>query len=601
LGKKGRKYAANKKRREDPNPERSGKAINVSTKPSKVKEDYDPPDTSNVPQYKTWGDAAKAWSDARKSGGMVQNLVTSLPGVKQVAGAIDAGAAAIQGDYIGIGKAALGMIPGGRHVNTALQTKDVVKNLAAGDLKSAGMGALNVAAGQGNKQAADALKAAKTVSNIPKALELGKTALNQFNKDNTSEINENFLSWINEEYEHCPECGGSIVEFSTLNEKKDACYYKVKSRYKVWPSAYASGALVKCRKKGAKNWGSKSESVESLDEQTGPKGETVRPPPTPADAAFEKEIKVLPKTTAPVTAQSMAQTLSKIPDVAPMGASSQQIASGTVRQATAAEKEKFAKWLNNNEPSTSRGVSTPNKDDDEARRIADIAKLPPLSPEEIAKDRARMRLEPDEDTYAAMRKARSAKRYPDSIPSGASAAAAASAPARPAAPPAAATPAPARPAAKSAGSTFAQAFAAARKAAGGPGGVFSWTDPTTGVTKQYQTNIAGEKYQPVSKLRPVQIREANTKIYFNVSGTDKKTLIQEFKMCHDSKGWFLDSKSSLHKLDAMRAFGMPLTEEEMNQAAYSGTAATIGVDNPRSPIGSIPKNQRVNSKQRGKK
>jgi hypothetical protein len=40
-----------------------------------------------------------------------------------------------------------------------------------------------------------------------------------------------------------------------LQEKKDACYYKVKSRYKVWPSAYASGALVKCRKKGAKNWG----------------------------------------------------------------------------------------------------------------------------------------------------------------------------------------------------------------------------------------------------------------------------------------------------------------------------------------------------------
>ena len=30
--------------------------------------------------------------------------------------------------------------------------------------------------------------------------------------------------------------------------KKDACYRKVKSRYSVWPSAYASGALVKCRK-----------------------------------------------------------------------------------------------------------------------------------------------------------------------------------------------------------------------------------------------------------------------------------------------------------------------------------------------------------------
>lgn len=40
--------------------------------------------------------------------------------------------------------------------------------------------------------------------------------------------------------------------------KKDACYHKVKARYKVWPSAYASGALVKCRKVGAKNWGNKS-------------------------------------------------------------------------------------------------------------------------------------------------------------------------------------------------------------------------------------------------------------------------------------------------------------------------------------------------------
>lgn len=39
------------------------------------------------------------------------------------------------------------------------------------------------------------------------------------------------------------------------SKKRDACYYKVKSRYDVWPSAYASGALVKCRKVGAKNWG----------------------------------------------------------------------------------------------------------------------------------------------------------------------------------------------------------------------------------------------------------------------------------------------------------------------------------------------------------
>ena len=44
--------------------------------------------------------------------------------------------------------------------------------------------------------------------------------------------------------------------------EKDACYKKVKSRYDVWPSAYASGALVKCRKVGAANWGNKSESID---------------------------------------------------------------------------------------------------------------------------------------------------------------------------------------------------------------------------------------------------------------------------------------------------------------------------------------------------
>jgi hypothetical protein len=41
---------------------------------------------------------------------------------------------------------------------------------------------------------------------------------------------------------------------------EDACKEKVKSRYKIWPSAYASGALVKCRKVGSKNWGNKSKS-----------------------------------------------------------------------------------------------------------------------------------------------------------------------------------------------------------------------------------------------------------------------------------------------------------------------------------------------------
>lgn len=40
--------------------------------------------------------------------------------------------------------------------------------------------------------------------------------------------------------------GGSI---------KDACYHKVKAGEKVFPSAYASGRIAKCRKMGAANYG----------------------------------------------------------------------------------------------------------------------------------------------------------------------------------------------------------------------------------------------------------------------------------------------------------------------------------------------------------
>ena len=48
---------------------------------------------------------------------------------------------------------------------------------------------------------------------------------------------------------------------------KDACYHKVKASASVWPSAYASGRLVQCRKKGAANYGnSKKESYSWRDD-----------------------------------------------------------------------------------------------------------------------------------------------------------------------------------------------------------------------------------------------------------------------------------------------------------------------------------------------
>ncbi len=78
---------------------------------------------------------------------------------------------------------------------------------------------------------------------------------------NVATKKESVVEYTDIPFNVCPSCGGSIVHESQLNEKQDACYHKVKRRYKVWPSAYASGALVQCRKKGAKNWGNKSESI----------------------------------------------------------------------------------------------------------------------------------------------------------------------------------------------------------------------------------------------------------------------------------------------------------------------------------------------------
>ena len=68
--------------------------------------------------------------------------------------------------------------------------------------------------------------------------------------------------------------GGNKIDEGLIEEgdkkgkgsgSKDACYHKVKSRYSVWPSAYASGALVKCRKVGAANWGNSSKKEDFSD------------------------------------------------------------------------------------------------------------------------------------------------------------------------------------------------------------------------------------------------------------------------------------------------------------------------------------------------
>ena len=72
-------------------------------------------------------------------------------------------------------------------------------------------------------------------------------------------------AWIQSKLTRSADDIDTVADYMTNEEniqegEKDACYHKVKSRYSVWPSAYASGALVKCRKVGAKNWGNKSKT-----------------------------------------------------------------------------------------------------------------------------------------------------------------------------------------------------------------------------------------------------------------------------------------------------------------------------------------------------
>ena len=200
LGKKGRASAAQKKRREDPNPERRGPAINVATrvKEEELDEKWSAKYKSSINSSHPKGFSQKAHCAGKRKHNEAIEQEMTCP---------DCGMCETHGDH----------------------SRDTIDEACWKGYHK-----------EGNKELFG-----KTVPNCVK--------------------NEA----VEESHESCPECGGAMYPDTMINEKQDACYYKVKSRYKVWPSAYASGALVQCRKKGAKNWGNKSknESVENnMDE-----------------------------------------------------------------------------------------------------------------------------------------------------------------------------------------------------------------------------------------------------------------------------------------------------------------------------------------------
>ena len=80
----------------------------------------------------------------------------------------------------------------------------------------------------------------------------------QVTKENIRDIVEGIEIFLEEKDDLLDEKKKRKKKKKKKKKKKDACYRKVRARYDVWPSAYASGALVKCRKVGAANWGNKS-------------------------------------------------------------------------------------------------------------------------------------------------------------------------------------------------------------------------------------------------------------------------------------------------------------------------------------------------------
>jgi len=295
MGKKARATAARRKRREDPDPDRSGKAKNVRTESDqmdelkcwqgytrvqgvpagapdsckkKTEESITESSNLSIEQLATISDEALhqkykyVLSEPGNNFGWQANIMSATYAKK----AIDMGVTDIEEIANEVHKG--WNVTAKKFVENPDQFDDTEKLRQSGKLNS-------------------------KIQQRSKLMNLEYDQLNDDEKEKDRVVARALLDAIKGEQEiveeKCPYCGDTIYEEDELDEnlmyeiilderkkkkkrkkrkkKKDACYYKVKARYKVWPSAYASGALVKCRKKGAKNWGTKSEGVIQLDEK----------------------------------------------------------------------------------------------------------------------------------------------------------------------------------------------------------------------------------------------------------------------------------------------------------------------------------------------
>jgi len=239
LGKKGRASSAAKKRREDPNPERRGAAKNVATK---VKEDE-----LDEACWKGYHKDGMKTMFGKRYPNCVKNTKEDIDEAGRIARKAGQPANSKKHSDLYTDENPRGTITGLKFATVEDARASVSK------IRSSGRSHAH------KVQAAVAMEQRARAAGKASAAAVYRTYINSVKK-----TDESLETYVDQGV--CPVCHGNMVAEDQLAEKQDACYHKVKSRYKVWPSAYASGALVQCRKKGAANWGNKSknESVENM-------------------------------------------------------------------------------------------------------------------------------------------------------------------------------------------------------------------------------------------------------------------------------------------------------------------------------------------------
>ena len=197
LNKKEEQKAFRRKNAKDPNPNRKGKAINVATE-----------ETTTSLFRRLLDEKKKCWKGYKKVG--TQKLF-------------------------------------GKTYNRCVKAEEVAQE---------GLGLAALAAGATIGGAAYLVNKTKKAAETQNDKAIGKPTI-QGVTSGIRKRSERIKELMKQDYE----MKGELMteeQFDEAAGEKDACYHKVKSRYSVWPSAYASGALVKCRKVGAKNWGNKT-------------------------------------------------------------------------------------------------------------------------------------------------------------------------------------------------------------------------------------------------------------------------------------------------------------------------------------------------------